>query len=304
MEVFLPVAGISNSLPLLVGVGAIVGFLSGLFGVSGGFLLTPILMMIGIPPTVAAASDSCQIVAGSSSGAAAHFRLGNVDIKLGTVLLLGGLGGGWIGVRIIKMLRALGSADFAITVTYIVMLGLIGGYMFAESLRNLRRGALVSKSHRSTEGQSFLGMLPFQMDFPRSQVRHSVLVPFFLCGTVGILAAIMGVGGGFIMVPMMVYLLRMPMHVAVGTDLFQILFTCAGVTFMQATANHTVDIVLALLLAAGSTIGAQVGARVGRRLRGDQIKILLASIVLLVMVKMALGLLLTPAIHLAPVRGH
>jgi uncharacterized membrane protein YfcA len=304
MEVFLPVAGISNSLPLLVGVGAIVGFLSGLFGVSGGFLLTPILMMIGIPPTVAAASDSCQIVAGSSSGAAAHFRLGNVDIKLGTVLLLGGLGGGWIGVRIIKMLRALGSADFAITITYIVMLGLIGGYMFAESLRNLRRGALVSKSHRSTEGQSFLSMLPFQMDFPRSQVRHSVLVPFFLCGTVGILAAIMGVGGGFIMVPMMVYLLRMPMHVAVGTDLFQILFTCAGVTFMQATANHTVDIVLALLLAAGSTIGAQAGARVGRHLRGDQIKILLASIVLLVMVKMALGILLTPAIHLAPVRGH
>ena len=291
-------------LPVLVGVGAMVGFMSGLFGVSGGFLLTPILIMIGIPPTVAAASDSCQIVAGSSSGAAAHFRLGNVDVKLGTVLLLGGLAGGWIGVRVIKILRALGTADFAITITYVVMLGLIGCYMFTESLRSLRRGALVPKSHRSTRGQSFLSKLPFQMDFPHSQVRHSILLPFLLCGVVGILAAIMGVGGGFIMVPMMVYLLRMPMHVAVGTDLFQILFTCAGVTYMQATTNHTVDLVLALLLAAGSTIGAQVGARVGRRLRGDQIKILLASVVLLVMLKMAAGLLLAPEIHLTPVRGH
>ena len=288
----------------MVGAGAMVGFLSGLFGVSGGFLLTPVLMMLGIPPTVAAASDSCQIIAGSSSGTAAHFRLGNVDVRLGTVLVLGGLAGAWIGVRVIKILRALGSADLAITLTYVVMLGLIGGYMFAESLRNLRRGALVPKSHRSTRDESFLSKLPFQMDFPRSQVRHSILLPFFLCGMVGILAAIMGVGGGFIMLPMMVYLLRMPMHVAVGTSLFQILFTCAGVTYMQATTNHTVDLVLALLLAAGSTIGVQVGAQVGRRLRGDQLKILLASVVLVVMVKMAAGLLLTPGIHLTPLKGH
>jgi len=263
MWVLLPVAGISSRLLVLVGAGAMVGFLSGLFGVSGGFLLTPVLIMLGIPPTVAAASDSCQIIAGSSSGTAAHFRLGNVDVRLGTVLLLGGLAGGWLGVRVIKILRALGTADFAITLTYVVMLGLIGGYMFAESLRNLRRDALVPKSHRSTRGESFLSKLPLQMDFPRSQIRHSVLVPFFLGGMVGIVAAIMGVGGGFIMVPMMVYLLRMPMHAAVGTDLFQILFTCAGVTYMQATTNHTVDLVLVLLLAAGSTIGAQVGARGG-----------------------------------------
>lgn len=304
MWVLLPVAGISSRLLVLVGAGAVVGFLSGLFGVSGGFLLTPVLMMLGIPPTVAAASDSCQIIAGSSSGTAAHFRLGNVDVRLGTVLVLGGLAGAWIGVRVIKILRALGSADLAITLTYVVMLGLIGGYMFAESLRNLRRGALVPKSHRSTGDESFLSKLPFQMDFPRSQVRHSVLIPFFLCGIVGILAAIMGVGGGFIMLPMMVYLLRMPMHVAVGTSLFQILFMCAGVTYMQATTNHTVDLVLALLLAAGSTIGVQVGARVGRRLRGDELKILLASVVLVVMVKMAAGLLLTPEIHLTPMKGH
>ena len=304
MPVLLPVAGISISLPLLVGVGGLVGFLSGMFGVGGGFLLTPILMMVGVPPTVAAASDSCQIVAASSSGTAAHFRLGNVDMKLGTFVLLGGLSGGWVGVRMIKILRLMGSADFVITVTYVVVLSAIGGYMFWESLRSLRRGALVPKSHITVRGEGFLGRLPFQVDFPHSRVRHSLAFPFLLGGMVGILAAIMGVGGGFIMVPMMVYLLRMPMHVAVGTDLFQILFTCAGVTFMQAVTNHTVDLVLALLLAAGSTIGAQIGARVGKRLRGDQLKILLASIVLIVMVKMAFGLLRTPAIMLNAVKGH
>jgi uncharacterized membrane protein YfcA len=304
MPVLLPVAGISINLLLLVGVGALVGFLSGMFGVGGGFLLTPILMMVGVPPTVAAASDSCQIVAASSSGTAAHLRLGNVDMKLGTFVLVGGLCGGWVGVRIIKILRLMGSADFVITVTYVVVLSAIGGYMFWESLRSLRRGALVPKAHMAPRGEGFLGRLPLQVEFPRSRVRHSIGFPFLLGGTVGILAAIMGVGGGFIMVPMMVYLLRMPMHVAVGTDLFQILFTCAGVTFMQATANHTVDLVLALLLAAGSTIGAQIGARVGRRLRGDQLKILLASIVLIVMVKMAYGLMQTPSILLTPVKGH
>jgi hypothetical protein len=294
----------SIQLPVLVGVGALVGFLSGMFGVSGGFLLTPILMMIGIPPTVAAASDSCQIVAGSSSGAAAHFRLGNVDLKIGSVLLLGGLAGAAVGVRIIKVLRAMGSADFAITVTYVVVLGTIGGYMFFESLQNLRRGALVPKSRRPTAEQGLLSRLPFQMNFPLSQVRHSVFVPFALGGAVGILAAIMGVGGGFIMLPMMVYLLRMPMHKAVGTSLFQILFTSAGVTFLQATTNHTVDLMLAILLAAGSTIGAQIGARISRLLRGDQLKILLATVVLVVMVKMALGLLMTPTLQITPAGGH
>ena len=303
MWILLPVAGMSIPLLALVGVGALVGFLSGMFGVSGGFLLTPILMMIGIPPTVAAASDSCQIVAGASSGAGAHFRLGNVDVKLGVALLVGGLAGGWVGVQVIKLLRALGTADFTITVTYVLMLGTIGSYMFFESLGNLRRGALVPKSHQASSREGLLSRLPFQVDFPSSQVRHSLTVPLALGGIVGILAAIMGVGGGFIMLPMMVYLLRMPMHKAVGTSLFQILFTSAGVTFLQATTNHTVDLMLALLLAAGSTIGAQIGARLGRLLRGDQLKILLASIVLLVMVKMAVGLLMTPSLKITPARG-
>lgn len=289
---------------VLVGAGALVGFLSGLLGVGGGFLLTPLLMMIGIPPTVAAASDSCQILAASSSGMAAHFRQGNVDLKLGSVLLLGGIAGGAIGVRIIHVLRALGNADFAITVTYIVVLGGVGGYMFVESLRSLLRGQLVPRSSSRVRTGGFLTHLPLQMRFPRSGVSHSVFVPFVLCSLVGILAAIMGVGGGFIMVPMMVYLLRMPMRVAVGTDLFQILFTCAGVTFMQATSNHTVDLLLALLLAAGSTIGAQIGARLSRVLRGDQLKIVLAAIVLIVMVKMTIGIILTPSSLVTYARGH
>jgi hypothetical protein len=304
VSIFLPVAGISINLFILVGAGAGVGFLSGLLGVGGGFLLTPILIFVGIPPTVAAASDSCQIVAASASGTAAHFRLGNVDLKMGIVLLLGGLAGGAVGVEIIKALRTLGNADLLITLTYIMVLGAVGGSMFVASLQSLRRGAVVTKPHRPVKKRGLLARLPFQMDFPRSRVRHSILVPFFLCSLVGMLAAIMGVGGGFMMVPMMVYLLRMPPHVAVGTDLFQILFTCAGVTYMQATTNYTVDVVLALLLAAGSTVGAQIGARVSRYLRGDQLLIILATLALLVVGRMLVGLILTPSSLLEVSKSH
>jgi uncharacterized membrane protein YfcA len=304
MHIFLPVAGISINLFLIIAAGAVVGFLSGLVGVGGGFLMTPLLMMIGVPPTVAAPSDTNSIVATSSSGMAAHFRLGNVDVKLGSVLLLGGLAGAQVGVRIIKLLRAMGNADFVITLFYVVVLGAVGAFMLLESLHSLRRGALVPSTHRPVKRVSLLAKLPFQMQFSRSNVQHSVLVPFLLCALVGILAAIMGVGGGFIMVPMMVYLLRMPMHVAIGTDLFQILLTCGGLTVMQAITNHTVDIVLAVLVAMGSTIGAQIGARVARLLRGDQLKIVLATLVLIVTVKMAYGLVVTPANLLSYAGGH
>jgi uncharacterized protein len=300
MHVLLPVAGISISLPLLVGVGAFIGLLSGLFGVGGGFLLTPILIFVGVPPAVAAATDSCQIVATSSSGMAVHSRLGNVDVKLGTVLLVGGLVGGAVGVQFIKFLLMLGDAAVTIKATYVVVLSGIGGYMFWESFNSLRRGALEVRAPRWVRGEGLLSRLPFQMSFPRSQVRHSVMVPFVLGATVGVLAAIMGVGGGFIMIPMMVYLLQMPMHVAVGTSLFQILFTCAGVTFMQASTNQTVDLLLALLLATGSTIGVQVGARLSRLLRGDQLRILLAMMVLLVAVRMVWGLMRIPRSRLRP----
>ena len=305
MSVFLPVAGISINLFLVVGAGMMVGLLSGLVGVGGGFLMTPILMMLGVPPTVAAASDTSAIVATSSSGVAAHFRLGNVDYKLGSILLCGGLVGAAIGVQLIKLLRALGNADFVITITYIVVLGSLGSFMVVKSVRSLRGEGMVPRERGPRRPQRpFLSRLPLQMAFPHSGIQHSVLVPFFLCLLVGMLAAIMGVGGGFIMVPMMVYLLHMPPHLAVGTDLFQILFTCAGVTFMQATTNHTVDLVLALLVALGSTIGAQIGARLTRRLRGEQLMIVLASLVLFVMAKMLVSILVTPSCILGRSKGE
>jgi len=301
--IYLPVAGNAVSIPLLLGLGGTVGFLSGLFGVGGGFLLTPLLIMIGIPPTVAAASDSNQIVAASSSGTYAHARAGTVDFKMGLLLLLGGIAGGSVGVYLIKLLRAMGNADFVITVTYVVMLGSIGGYMFAESLRSLRLGPSTPREDvRPSLYARLVTSLPWQMDFPRSNVRLSVLMPLLLGVLVGTLAAIMGVGGGFIMVPVMVYLLRMPMHVVVGTSLFQILFTCINVTVLQARMNHTVDFVLALILLCGSVIGAQLGALTSKRLKADQLKILLAIIVLGVTAKMLMGLLLTPE-HLLSYRG-
>ena len=300
MHLFLPIAGTSINLLIPFGLGGLVGFMSGMFGVGGGFLMTPLLMMVGIPPTVAAATDSCQIAAASASGTFAHARMGNVDYKLGGLMLVGGIGGGAIGVHIIKALRQMGNADFLIMVTYVIVLGLIGAYMFTESLAALRgkRKAPAKDRKRSWIAQ-LLVRLPFQMDFPKSGIRHSAFVPIALCALVGILAAIMGVGGGFVMIPAMVYLLRMPMHVAVGTDLFQILFTASGVTFMQASVNHTVDFLLAVVLALGSTVGAQIGARVARRLRGEQLRIILSCVVLVVCVKMLYGLVANPELLLS-----
>ncbi len=300
MPILLPVASVSISLILLVGVGAGIGILSGLFGVGGGFLLTPLLMLIGVPATVAAASGSCQMVSTSSSGVAAHFRLGNVDSKMGSVLLLGGLAGAALGVHAIKILRMLGDADFAITLSYVVVLGGLGSYMFLESLRTLRRGAIVKHHANAPQTGGLLSRLPWQMEFPRSGVRHSLLVPLVLSAIVGVLASIMGVGGGFIMLPMMVYLLGIPTHVAVGTSLFQILFLSAGVTYMQSVTNQTVDFILVLPLALGSAVGAQIGARMTRFLRGDQLMILLGSLVLVMTGKMVSTLVVTPTDILKP----
>ncbi|MBW1990533.1 MAG: sulfite exporter TauE/SafE family protein [Deltaproteobacteria bacterium] len=307
-NLYLPIAGNSINILLLLGLGGMVGFLSGLFGVGGGFLMTPLLIMVGIPPTVAAASDSNQIVAASTSGTYAHYRMGNVDFKMGLLLLVGGVVGGTLGVQIIKILRGLGNADFVIKITYVVMLGVVGSYMFVESLQSLRKKTAVEVRRAEPAKPSVYGRLlqklPWHMHFEKSGVSFSALFPLSLGTLVGILAAIMGVGGGFIMVPVMVYLLRMPMHVVVGTSLFQILFTCINVTIMQAIINHTVDLVLAILLLVGSTVGAQVGARVSRRLKGDQLKILLASIVLLVMLQMLVSLILTPKLLLSYKGGH
>ena len=307
-NLYLPLAGNSINILLLFGLGGAVGFLSGVFGVGGGFLMTPLLIMVGIPSTVAAASDSNQIVAASTSASYAHYRLGNVDFKMGLFLIIGGVLGGTLGVQFIKLLRAMGNADFVIKITYVVMLGVIGFYMFAESLQSMRKKPVESKRVEAPAKVSLynrmIQALPYQMKFEKSGVILSPLLPLILGVFVGILAAIMGVGGGFIMVPVMVYMLRMPMHVVVGTSLVQILFTCINVTIMQSISNHTVDLVLAIILLLGSTLGAQFGVRLSRRLKADQLKILLASIVLLVMVQMLVSLVLPPHLLLAPKGGH
>jgi uncharacterized membrane protein YfcA len=308
LGIYLPVAGTSVNMFLLFGLGGVVGFLSGLFGVGGGFLLTPLLIIIGIPPTVAAASDSNQIVAASASGTYAHARGGTVDFKMGILLLIGGVIGGTLGVRLIQLLRSTGEANFVISVTYVIMLGSIGSYMFYDSLLGLF-GKTLEKTSRVTDSKPsiyarLLNTLPFKMEFTRSHVTLSAIIPLFLGGLVGVLAAIMGVGGGFIMVPIMIYILRMPMHVVVGTSLFQILFTCINVTIMQAWMNHSVDFILALNLLFGSVIGAQVGTQVGKRLKTDQLKILLSLIVMVVMIKMLVDLLAAPEILLSYKGSH
>lgn len=306
MEVYLPIAGMSMNVLFLAGLGALVGFMSGLFGVGGGFIMTPLMMMAGIPPAVAAASDSNQIVAGAASGAYAHWRLRNVDIKMGLVLLTGGVIGGTIGVQLVKVLRAVGNIEFVMKLLYVFMLSTIGGLMFWESLRTIRRG--MSQTARSApeskiKKPSIWSRLPLQMHFAQSNIRTSAIFPFTIALVVGILAALLGVGGGFIMVPAMIYVIGMPTIVAVGTDLFQIVITTANVTFQQAITNKNVDLLLAMTLLIGSTIGAQFGARVGRLLRGEQIRILLATIVLLFALKFVLDLLLQPANPIALAGG-
>jgi uncharacterized protein len=309
MDIYLPIASMSINIFLLIGLGGLVGFLSGLFGVGGGFLLTPLLIFAGIPPTVAAASDSNQIVAAASSGAYAHSRMGNVDLKMGTIILLGGILGGSIGVQIIKVLRVMGNVDFVIKLIYVIMLGTIGLFMFFESLNALKRskahGEEGTEPHEPKESvvRKMAAKLPLQMTFEKSRMTTSAIFPFVLGTGVGVLAAIMGVGGGFIMVPSMIYILGMPTIVAIGTDLFQIVLTCINVTVQQAIRNHTVDLVLVILLFMGSTIGAQVGARVSRKLKGEQLRILLAVIVLIVMIKMLIDLLVTPDNLISLARG-
>jgi uncharacterized protein len=305
MYLYLPVALTSINIIIPLGLGLLVGLLSGLFGVGGGFLMTPLLIMFGIPSTVAAATDSNQIVAASTSGTYAHWKVGNVDFKMGFYLLAGGFAGGLLGVQGIKILRAMGNADFVIKMTYVLMLGIVGSYMFVESLQSMKKKTTAdAKSSKESGFARFMKSLPFQTRFEKSGVTHSALVPIIFGVFVGVLAAVMGVGGGFLMVPVMVYILRMPMHVVVGTSLFQILFNCIEVTFLQATTNHTVDFILAVLLLLGSTIGAQIGAVFGRKLKGDQLKIILAVIVLLVTVKMVFDLTLTPSLLLTKGGGH
>jgi len=305
MHLFLPIAQASVSVPLMVAVGGAVGLLSGLFGVGGGFLITPLLMFLGISPVVAAASGSAAVVAAGTTGTLEHSRAGTVDVKLGLTLFAGGALGSVAGVDVVSWLSRFGAANSVIRVLYVVMLGTIGGIMMVESIRTWRRGIYMSERRfQPLPRRSWLDALPGRVRFPKSEVEVSFLLPVALGFVGGLLAALMGVGGGFVMVPLMLYVLRMRMHVVVGTSLLQILFTTVLVTVLQASQNRTVDLVLAFLLATGSTAGAVVGARWGRRLRADQLKILLALVVLGVAAKVTLDLFQVPRILLSHVAGE
>ncbi len=297
MDIYLPIAEMSVNLFLLLGLGGVVGFLSGLFGVGGGFLMTPLLIFIGIPPAVAVGTQASQILASSVSGVLAHLRRGNVDVKMGWVLVAGGAIGSGLGVFLFGALRALGHIDVFVSISYVLFLGTIGFLMFVESLgawvrrrRSSRGSAVRRKLHRHYWAHG----LPLKMRFQRSRLYISALMPTALGFFVGVLAALMGIGGGFIMAPAMIYLLGMPTSVMVGTSLFQICFVTAVTTFLHAVNNKAVDIVLALLLIIGGVVGAQFGTRFGAKLRGDQLRLLLAGLVLLVCGKLAYDLIAPP----------
>ena len=296
MNVYLPIAEISVNLFLILGIGGGVGFLSGLFGVGGGFLMTPLLIFIGVPPPVAVGTGANQIVASSISGVLAHWRRGTVDFKMGAVLLVGGFLGSTLGVWVFTAMRNLGQIDLMISLLYVVFLGSIGILMGVEStramLRSRRKGG--AGSLRKLHHHNWMHGLPFKVRFRRSKLYISVLLPAAIGFGVGMLSALMGVGGGFIMVPAMIYLLGMPTSVVIGTSLFQIVFVAANVSFLQAVNNQSVDVVLAVLLLVGGVLGAQVGTRFGTRLRGEQLRGLLALMVLLVCGKLLVDLVVPP----------
>ncbi|THV23835.1 sulfite exporter TauE/SafE family protein [Peteryoungia ipomoeae] len=296
MTIYLPIAELSVNVFIILGMGAAVGFLSGMFGVGGGFLITPLLIFYNIPPVVAVATGANQVVASSVSGAISHFRRGTLDMKLGFMLLIGGLVGATIGVWIFSWLRRMGQLDLIISLLYVVFLGTVGALMLIESLRALRRASRNESVPLKRPGQhNWVHRLPFKMRFKKSKIYLSVIPILALGFAIGILTSVMGVGGGFIMVPAMIYLLRIPTNVVVGTSLFQIIFTTAYTTIVQASTNYSVDIVLAFILMVAGVIGAQYGVRVGQKLRGEQLRALLGLLVLAVGVRLAIQLVVTPA---------
>ncbi|MEL6947172.1 MAG: sulfite exporter TauE/SafE family protein [Pseudomonadota bacterium] len=295
MNLYLPIAEMSVNVFVLFGMGLGVGFLSGMFGVGGGFLMTPLLIFYQIPPAVAVATEANQIVASSFSGALAHFKRGTVDIKLGIMLLIGGIAGSALGVAIFSSLREAGQLDLIISILYVVFLGTIGSLMIVESLNAMRKARNAPSAPVIRKAQrGWITSLPFKVRFHKSKLYISVLPVLALGVLVGLLASIMGVGGGFIMVPAMIYLLRVPTNVVIGTSLFQIMFVTMFTTIAQSTANQTVDIVLALILMVGGVIGAQFGAQAGQKLRGEQLRALLGLIVLAVCLRLGWDLVNRP----------
>ncbi|MCX7586416.1 sulfite exporter TauE/SafE family protein [Phenylobacterium sp. 58.2.17] len=296
MDFYLPIAEVSVNAPLLIALGAAVGFISGLFGIGGGFLMTPVLVFLGIPPAVAVASEANHVAASSTSSVISYTRRKAVDFRMGGVLAAGGAVGSLLGVEVFRWLRLLGQADLVVSLSYLIFLGVIGALMLWESLGSiLRRRRGDTPKPRKDRRPPWLYGLPFKVRFPRSRLYISVIPPVLLGVFVGILSAIMGVGGGFVLVPAMVYILRMPAGVVVGTSLFQIIITTSLTSVLQAGRNQTVDVVLATLLLIGGVLGAQVGARASSRFRAEELRALLALIVLAVGLRMGLGLFFTPS---------
>jgi uncharacterized membrane protein YfcA len=296
MHLYLPIAEMSANILVFLGLGWAVGFLSGMFGVGGGFLMTPLLIISGVPSAIAVGTEAAQIVASSVSGALAQWRRNNIDFKMGTVLLSGGILGSLVGVQLVKVLRGAGQFDVFLSISYVTFLGVIGSLMLIESLHTMQRlRAGKSVTLRGSGQHSWIHGLPFKMRFQRSKLYISAIPPFVLGAFVGLLAAIMGVGGGFIIVPAMIYMLRIPTNIVIGTSLFQIVFVTMVTTLLQARQNHSVDVVLAVLLMFGGVIGAQFGASAGERLKGEQLRFLLAMLVVIVAVRVAWGLVARPS---------
>jgi uncharacterized membrane protein YfcA len=295
MDLYLPIAEMSVNALVVLGLGAGVGFLSGIFGVGGGFLMTPLLLFIGIPAAVAVGTQASQILASSVSGVLAHMRRQTVDFRMGWVLTVGGAAGSVLGVWLFGIFKALGQTELLVSVLYVLLLGVVGSLMLTESLVTLWRRRAGGPPGQARARQGWVRYLPLKMRFPRSQLYISALVPLAVGFFIGLLAAMMGVGGGFVMVPAMIYLIGMPTAVVIGTSLFQITFVTALTTYLHAVNNGTVDIILAALLIVGGVIGAQWGSRIGALLRGDQIRILLALLILAVAGKLLVDLVVTPA---------
>ncbi len=296
MHIYLPIAEMPANMLLFLGMGAAVGFLSGLFGVGGGFLLTPLLIFSGIPTPVAVGTAAAQIVASSVSGAIAQYQRNNVDIKMGLVLLAGGIVGSVIGVQMVRILRLAGQFDLFVALSYVTFLGVIGTLMLIEAAHAIQRAKTNARPllARRSGQHNWIHKLPLKMRFHRSKLYISAIPPLAIGAFVGFLGAIIGAGGGFIMVPAMIYLLRMPTNVVIGTSLFQIVFVAGLTTVMQAAENYSVDVVLAVLLIVSGVIGAQFGATAGARLKGEQLRFLLAALVLLVCLRIGWDLVVTP----------
>lgn len=294
MQLYLPIAEVSVNAFTLLGLGGVVGVLSGMFGVGGGFLITPLLMFIGVPPGVAVATGANQVVASSVSGVLAHLKRRTVDFRMGLVLLAGGMVGSGIGIWVFSILRKLGQVELLIQLSYVMFLGLIGAMMLQEALRAMRRAANAAAPPRRAHQHFLVHRLPLKMKFRVSGLYISAIPPMMVGAAVGFLAAIMGVGGGFIMVPAMIYLLGMPTKVVVGTSLFQIIFVTAFTTLMHAVTAYSVDILLAVMLILGGVIGAQIGTQIGLKLKAERLRLFLALLVLAVSIKIAADLLIRP----------